>query len=275
MQIIVFTDMDGTLLDEMSYSFEKALPAINRLKERGIPLILVSSKTKREIMLYQQKLGIREPFVFENGGGIGIPKDYFDMPLPVADRYEGYHILPLGTPHFALMEVFGKIKEESGGKLEGMSDMTIPEIIEYTGLNESEAILAASRDFGEPFIFLADDKKLKDMVFEKIKDAGLKHTKGGRFYFLIGDNNKGKASEVLKSYYQAKYGEKIVTIGLGDSYNDLPLLQFADYPILIKKNAGYYEDINLPGVIKSNKAGPEGWNKTVLALLCRLLPENK
>ncbi|MGA0327631.1 MAG: hypothetical protein ACO3OK_11595, partial [Limisphaerales bacterium] len=41
---VVVTDLDGSLLDHHTYSFEAALPALSVLKEEGIPLILNTSK---------------------------------------------------------------------------------------------------------------------------------------------------------------------------------------------------------------------------------------
>jgi HAD superfamily hydrolase (TIGR01484 family) len=74
--LIVFTDLDGTLLDE-SYSFAAAQPALRKTAELDIPLVLCSSKTRREIEHYRKKLGNSHPFISENGGGIFIPEGYF------------------------------------------------------------------------------------------------------------------------------------------------------------------------------------------------------
>ncbi|MFH0811726.1 MAG: HAD hydrolase family protein [Pseudomonadota bacterium] len=71
--IIIFTDLDDTLLDTYTHSFERALPALEFLKQKAIPLILCSSKTKREIEFYRKKLGNNHPFISENGGGINYP----------------------------------------------------------------------------------------------------------------------------------------------------------------------------------------------------------
>ena len=45
---LVFTDLDGTLLDE-SYSWDLAQPAIDLLRSASIPIILNSSKTVAEM----------------------------------------------------------------------------------------------------------------------------------------------------------------------------------------------------------------------------------
>jgi mannosyl-3-phosphoglycerate phosphatase len=87
---IIFTDLDGTLLDYSTYSFEKALPALQLLKEKDIPLIICSSKTKKEIEYYRKKLDNHHSFISENGGGIFIPKGYFGFtPSPYSPLSNG------------------------------------------------------------------------------------------------------------------------------------------------------------------------------------------
>jgi len=39
--IVIFTDLDGTLLDHDSYSWEEAVPALERCKGLRVPVILV------------------------------------------------------------------------------------------------------------------------------------------------------------------------------------------------------------------------------------------
>jgi len=48
-KLIIFTDLDGTLLDYSNYSFEPVLPALQLLKEKDINLIICSRKTRKEI----------------------------------------------------------------------------------------------------------------------------------------------------------------------------------------------------------------------------------
>ena len=72
-RVVVITDLDGTLLDHDTYSFEPARPALARLKRDNIPLVLNSSKTAAEIIELRKMLGNHDPFVVENGTGIFVP----------------------------------------------------------------------------------------------------------------------------------------------------------------------------------------------------------
>ena len=44
--LLVFTDLDGTLLDHHSYSHAAALPGLERLRGLEVPVIPVTSKTR-------------------------------------------------------------------------------------------------------------------------------------------------------------------------------------------------------------------------------------
>jgi len=67
---IIFSDLDGTLLDHKTYTFDPALEALSIIKSRQIPLILSSSKTRAEIERIQSHLTLKDPFIFENGSGV-------------------------------------------------------------------------------------------------------------------------------------------------------------------------------------------------------------
>jgi predicted mannosyl-3-phosphoglycerate phosphatase (HAD superfamily) len=65
---VVFSDMDGTLLEHSTYSFAEAQPALDLLKSRGIPLDVCTSKTRSEVEFWRRLLGNKHPFIVENGG---------------------------------------------------------------------------------------------------------------------------------------------------------------------------------------------------------------
>ena len=111
---IIFTDLDGTLLDRNTYSFEPALPALDLIKQKGIPLILTSSKTRAEMEFYKKQLEINHPFISENGGAVFIPKGYFSFPFPYNRESDEYSVLEFGTFYPKIVEVLNSIKKETG-----------------------------------------------------------------------------------------------------------------------------------------------------------------
>ena len=67
---LVFTDLDGSLMEHETYSIEAARPALAELADRGITPIFASSKTATEIISIQASSGLNAPFICENGAAI-------------------------------------------------------------------------------------------------------------------------------------------------------------------------------------------------------------
>lgn len=249
-EIIIFTDLDGTLLNHDNYSFADAIPSIEDAKKKQIKIVIVTSKTKAEVIELSKKLGLTtEPFIVENGAGIYIPK---------ANKFE---LIQLGTTQ---KEIKDFVQKYLKNLITLFSEMSIAQANELTGLSENDLKLAQKRDFTEPFIL---NKNIKIEEVEKIiqeNSENFKLTKGGRFYHLIGKNqDKGKAVlNLIKLFKKENLNKKIVSFALGDSKNDIPMLQTVDYPILIQKHDQTYETISFE-TFKSKFQGSKGWNETV------------
>ncbi len=114
--LVIFTDLDGTLLDHETYSYTPATEALDLLVRKGIPLILCSSKTRAEIELIQLDLRLRHPFISENGGAVFIPRGYLPFAPEGARNIEGYEALEFGTPYWQLVEVLHRVSAEPGSK---------------------------------------------------------------------------------------------------------------------------------------------------------------
>jgi mannosyl-3-phosphoglycerate phosphatase family protein len=274
--LIIFTDLDGTLLDS-EYSFTEAIPALNIIHENDIPLILCSSKTKAEIAHCRKILNNTHPFISENGGGIFIHEKYFQFRIQVViDSYRGagfrvqkeenVYVIKLGADYSDLRNALHDLRSE-GFDVTGFGDMSIKEVSDLTGLKPADASRAKQRFFDEPFVFrgaASDVEKMK----KTISDKGLNYTQG-EFFHIMGNSDKGRAVEVLKGLYSKQRGE-IITIALGDSVNDIAMLERADYPVVIQKQDGSYNSEviqQVKGCIKAGGIGPDGWNRSVLKLL--------
>lgn len=263
--LIIFTDLDGTLLDHSTYSFDAAREALDRVKKAGIPLILCSSKTRAEIEIWRERLNNNDPFISENGGAVFISNNL----VPVKNKYierDGYRVIELGIHYPKLIAQFKTLKNRFGNRVRGFSEMALDEVINLTGLPQREAVLAKQREYTEPFVFDGDKNEERELK-KNIKNLNLNLTKGGRFFHLLGDNDKGKAVNIIAEMYKETHPE-LKTVALGDSFNDLPMLQAADIPILVQKPGGVYDrQIDLPNLSRAPGVGPIGWNKALLMIL--------
>ena len=258
---LVITDMDGTLLDHHTYSFEHAKPALDTLRRRRIPVVLCTSKTRAEVEVWRGLLGNNDPFIVENGGAVFIPSGYLPFPVSSAQTVEGYDVLQLGTPYSTLVAALGEAARDSGCRVRGFSDMTVREVAETCGMNVEEATLAKRRDYDEPF--LIRDSNRAGVLLAAIEKRGLHWTRGGRFHHIIGENDKAKAVELLVSFYQ-ELDPLLITIGLGDGPNDVSFLLNVDIPILIRTPRVEQLRAAVPRARISQRSGPRGWNQAVL-----------
>ncbi|MGE5258922.1 MAG: HAD-IIB family hydrolase [Hyphomicrobiales bacterium] len=260
----MFTDLDGSLLDQETYSYENAHGALELIRKRRIPLVFTTSKTRPEIELLQADMRILEPFIVENGAAVFFPDGYGGLRLEAGFRRHPYHVIQLGAAYGEIRTLFCSLKTRF--KIKGFGDLNAEEIERLTGLPRKQVGLAMQREFTEPFI-IADESNLSDLQ-QMAETRGFKIVRGGRFYHLIGANqDKGRAVDMAVSVFRSHADKKLTTIGLGDSANDIPMLERVDIPILIPHPDGTHEDIDLPNLRKASYPGSRGWNEMMLEVL--------
>jgi mannosyl-3-phosphoglycerate phosphatase len=268
-RLVIFTDLDGTLLDHETYSHTPATEALDLLERKGIPLILCSSKTRAEIELIQLDLRLRHPFISENGGAVFMPRGYFRFTPEGTRKIEGYEVLESGAPYWQLVEALHHISAELGIRVVGFSDMSVEEVAQDCKLSPMEARLAKLREYDEPFRILGSSPAARSRLFDALHKAGLRCTRGGRYYHVTGVADKGLAIRTLRSLYAQAWGN-VLAVGLGDSLNDLSLLQEVDIPIVVRNPAGGAATRLLrmvPTARLTNAPGPSGWNEAILEVV--------
>ena len=157
---IVFTDLDGTLLDHSTYSYREAEKALRSLREKGVHLVLCSSKSRDEIKIYRDKLSNNEPFISENGGAIFIPEKY-GLKCDFDRTDNGFFVVEIGSEYKILKSVFEKIKRETGINVKSIAEFSVDEIVELTGLRREEACLAQKKEYSLPLLLMAVKKILR------------------------------------------------------------------------------------------------------------------
>ena len=264
--LVLFTDLDGTLLDADTYRYDAARPALDRLREHAIPLIICTSKTRAEVEPLRIKLENHDPFIVENGGALYIPDGYFKAPLPGSSSRDGYHVIEMGVPYPRLRKGLRRIEEQVGVSLVGFGDMTVESVVQVTGLAHLDAELARQREYDEPFLIEDSHMSLRS-IREAAKRLGLAVVPGGRFFHLVRGIDKGRACRVLIDCYRREWGA-VSTAGIGDSPSDLPVLEIVDRPFLVERpGGGHAEGFEVEGLTRVRGIGPAGWAEAVTKLL--------
>jgi mannosyl-3-phosphoglycerate phosphatase len=252
--IVVFTDLDGTLLDHDSYSFEAAKPALALLKARGIALILASSKTEAEMRPLSLALGMDYPLIVENGAGIANWRNPERGGDDSPSRYQRIRLFLAALP------------QELRGCFAGFGDWSVEEVALATGLSLEAAALAKQRNFSEPGHFTGSDVQ-RHAFLALLEAAGFQAIQGGRFFTVMPRTSKAVRMAELVAFYRRQSGEAVVSVALGDAPNDLAMLQAADLGIIIANPSHtplpVTERERQGLILRSEEPGPAGWNRMI------------
>lgn len=257
-QGVVFTDIDGTLIDIFTGQFDATRALVKKLIESKIPLILCSSKTKAEQELIMEEAELSEPFIVENGGAIFLPLSYFDGTLNFkARKIDNYQVIELGKPAAIVMSKLKELRENYDLDFTAASEMSIDELCKIALMEKEAALRMIQREYGETIVEI--NNRDFDKFVTKVEDIGLKVISGGRFMDVTGGNNKGTAVKVLIDLFKYKYKNKVVFFGIGDSPNDESMLQLVDFPMLVQRTDGTWQSSHIERIMRLKGVGPEGW----------------
>lgn len=252
--LLVYTDLDGTLIDHTTYEWSPAKPALDALRDAGGAVILASSKTAAEVGPLQSELSLAHfPAIVENGAGVLMPDT--KAKTETSDYAKIRTIIDAITPHLRT-------------QFTGFGDMTVAQVIATTGLPAAGAVLAKKRSFSEPGVWSGtpDDR----LAFEAmLAESGVFTRMGGRFLTLSFGCKKSDHITSINALYRPK-----VTIALGDAPNDIEMLEAADFGVIVA-NPHHMPLPQLKGeaegrITRTETAGPKGWNTAVLDILARL-----
>lgn len=255
LKLVVFTDLDGTLLDHATYRWDAALPALTRLDQLGCPLVFASSKTAAEIQHLQREMGLTaRPAIVENGAGlIG-----FDaaMSTPV------YH---------KLRRILSDVPSALRQHFTGFGDMHTADVIAATGLSDAAAQRAQDRQFSEPGLWRGSAQE-RDAFCAALAEKGVIAQQGGRFLTLsFGQTKQDAVVQITKAL------KPEICMALGDAPNDITMLEATDIGVIV---ANPHRSAIPPlkaeqqgRIIRTTAPGPEGWNTAVNDVLDRVFSE--
>jgi mannosyl-3-phosphoglycerate phosphatase family protein len=321
---VVFTDIDGTLVDINTAQYGmKTNELISVMKEKNIPLILTSAKTRLEQNKIREDLGLSDPFIVENGGAIVIPKGYFpdtalkniEYPLRETEEIEkeseyinhkiggdlretGQREIvhdgsrthpPKATSKVIVIEV-GKSANDIRAKLsdirkkhninfKGVADISIEELSNLASMSIEQARRMAQRNYGETILQIQKEDVAR--FIKCTQETGMKVIHGGRFLDVMIGTDKGIAVGILKKLFNRKFHNDVTYFGIGDSTNDIPMLNLMDVSILVQrpdsswldykgtkmKNGVNSNNNSNNNILKVNGIGPHGWENAIQKII--------
>ena len=253
-QIIIFTDLDGSLLDKDTFKFAEIEDYFKKLISKGIKIIPNSSKTESELLDFNKLNNLNLSFISENGSSIqGLNLIHSKLPEKVllsrsVDQI--YNIYNENIPYHLKNKITFILKLNS------------KEQQEIFGLPLNKMMLALNRNYSLPIQFNGNEIEKNEFI-QIMNNAGLTVQTGGRVMNICDNVNKSKAMSKALELISKKLDEEIITIGVGDNENDIEMIKQSNYPCLVKNDNFNSSLINIDNLITSSEPSPRGWSDVI------------
>ena len=258
--IIIFSDLDGTILHRSNFKFDKIKKYIKKLISRKIILVPNTSKTELEIKDFMKELGIKLPFICENGSAI------YNLNL-INPKLPKKIILSRNIRN--IFKIYKQISSNLRKKIIDVRKIDQKEQVEIFGLPKNKLNAALERKFTIPIKFIGNTHE-KKKINSQIKKLGLSIQYGGRVSNLGDKVNKSKAINVFLKMVKSKIKNPIKTIGVGDNHNDINMLKNTDIPCLVFNKYFKTTNLNIKKLITSSKPSPQGWADVIKKAVLKL-----
>ncbi len=258
---VVFTDLDGTLLDD-HYDLTSAAYMLNELSHRGVLTVPASSKTKAELDAFSGLLSFDPPLISENGAGIVWPQAW--QPVLETSMHSRACV-----SYTAICAVLADLKARHAFQFAGFADMSLDEICQLTGLDSAAAALARQRIASEPISWADSPQRLADFR-ALLAQQGLTLIEGGRFFHVMGPSDKGQAARSILDLLRERFGQRPLVLACGDSPNDLCMLRIADGCVLFPGRDGAHLELDKRFCVRAQAPGALTWLEGVNQLMNRL-----
>lgn len=255
--LIIFSDLDGCLLNKHDYQWRDAEKCLLRLSELQIPVVLASSKTAVEMEALAAELPIVDaPLICENGGAIHWRSLRAAGESGVSSN---------GAQRATILKLLAELKSQF--KFRSFRDLMLNGVMEATGLDEIRANAALSRQCTEPLLW--DDSPARRSEFADIlHQRELTFTKGGRFWHVAGQTSKGEALKLVMERYNA---HQPIVVAVGDSQIDQSMLNAADIPVGICVDGNLSVNVSCPPGIVPKAEGAKGWAEAITEIVKRFV----
>lgn len=275
-RFLIFSDIDNTLVQsyiarnrEMIHSdgYGDIKKVIKILSENQIPLVLCSTKTRKEQDKIRNDLDIVDPYIVENGGAIIVPKNYFPFNLDEfgleTKEIDGNMTLELGKSYEQIITILNDIRNKFHIRFNCVSDFSITQLANKVGISVEGAKLMASREYSETILEIEFVNRVQ--LERALIERNLIMAQGTRYITVSARHDKGCAVSILKNLFYKKYkNEKIQVIAIGDAINDITMFENVDQAFLVRNIFNQYTPMEINNITRVKGIAQDGWKEVVL-----------
>ena len=182
--------------------------------------------------MVQQELGFSHPFTCENGGALYLPEGYFGFEVLHTRPSAGYQVVEYGRPYAEVVDAASPGGQSVGHRGGGFQRHV------GGGCGNGLPVVAAQRKTGQAsrlrrtILDSGRRRRCSRPSVEGPARCASRLHRGGRFDHAGAPVNKGMAVGLVTALY-GRAGRRGVTVGLGDSWNDVSLLRQVDVPVVV------------------------------------------
>jgi len=255
-QWLIFSALDEALLQTNERRSLEYL--LTQLERHGVPVILNSSLTPRELASVAEALQLDAPRVAEEGSLISYPRD-------LRTRY-------MGLDYDQICQILDDLREQHVYCFRGFHDWTAEEIAVEASLNLAGARKARQRRASELLLWQDSAERLQQFALQ-LRQYELDIWQCERFIRVSARTGKANAMRSLHAEYAQQWGYKPFIIAIGNQPDDQAMLLSADIAIIVRNEAE--AEVELPSkvasrllhVIRTQQEGSAGWQEGVRNLL--------
>lgn len=230
---LIFSDIDGTLINSNHIITEKTVQAIKGCAEQNIPFILVSARMPSGILPLQQQLGSSDPIICYSGALIVDTHSVFSDNEPLLST-----TMNPQTAQFVYQQICKRFPKISFS-VYSFDRWLVPEridpwIAQEQAIARTPAYAYAFQDqpaddlppihkilcMGDP----ADIDQLQETLTELDLDAEFYKSKPTYLEIMAKNVSKARALREIMDRYHVDQKD---TLSFGDNFNDVAMLRFA------------------------------------------------
>ncbi|MCC6316479.1 MAG: HAD-IIB family hydrolase [Gemmatimonadaceae bacterium] len=264
-QRVVFSDVDGTLLDRAGH-YPACWPSVRQSLGDAM-FVLTSSRTVEELLDVQQALGIAGPFIAENGAMLVLTHEWLDQPLgtvvTVGERL--LRLVPIGTPSTQLSAIVRGAASTCGVTIDVQRGITTADL-PPTSVGRAPSVTSHALARAHSILLrISGTTEQRLRFFSTLARTGLTVSHGGRWHVVQGGSSKGIAVRTLLQLIRRRASHELCVIGVGDAQNDRSLLEAVDHRFVMRGPDGTVDAAlaDVPGAHVPETSGIEAWSEIV------------